>query len=78
MCTTRQMTCLWIQMVTALLEDLVNHQGKTYDEAVIIGPMIMMKFASMTTKLNIPTIVSLNTIMVDGTGMCGACRSCWR
>lgn len=48
-------------MVTALLEDLVNHQGKTYDEAVIIGPMIMMKFASMTTleKLNIPTIESI-------------------
>lgn len=62
-------------MVTALLEDLVNNQGNSYDEAVIIGPMIMMKFASMTTKkLNIPTIVSLNTIMVDGTGMCGACR----
>lgn len=62
-------------MVTALLEDLVNNQGKAYDEAVVIGPMIMMKFASMTTKkLNISTIVSLNTIMVDGTGMCGACR----
>ena len=45
------------------------------DEAVIIGPAIMMKFASLTTKKhNIPSIVSLNTIMVDGTGMCGACR----
>ena len=45
------------------------------DEAVIIGPAIMMKFAAQTTrKHNIPSIVSLNTIMVDGTGMCGACR----
>ncbi len=61
--------------VTMLLDDLVNNQGKEYDEAVVIGPMIMMKFACMATKkLNIPTIVSLNTIMVDGTGMCGACR----
>ena len=42
---------------------------------VAIGPMIMMKFACLTTKkLNIPTIVSMNPIMVDGTGMCGACR----
>ena len=57
------------------LEDLVNNQGKEYNHAVIIGPMIMMKFTSMTTKkLNIPTVVSLNPIMVDGTGMCGACR----
>lgn len=62
-------------MATGLLEELVNKKGKHYDEAIIIGPMIMMKFTSMTTKkLNIPTIVSLNTIMVDGTGMCGACR----
>lgn len=61
--------------VTMLLEDLVTNQGKQYDEAIVIGPMIMMKFACMTTKkLDIPTIVSLNTIMVDGTGMCGACR----
>lgn len=45
------------------------------DEAVIIGPAIMMKFAALTTKKhNIPSIASLNTIMVDGTGMCGACR----
>ncbi len=43
--------------------------------AVTIGPAIMMKFASLTTKkYNVPTIASLNTIMVDGTGMCGACR----
>lgn len=61
--------------VTNLLEDLVLNQGKEYEQAIVIGPMIMMKFACMTTKkLNIPTIVSLNTIMVDGTGMCGACR----
>ncbi|MBK3516823.1 sulfide/dihydroorotate dehydrogenase-like FAD/NAD-binding protein [Carboxylicivirga marina] len=45
------------------------------DEAVVIGPAIMMKFASLTTKeYNVPTVASLNTIMVDGTGMCGACR----
>jgi ferredoxin/flavodoxin---NADP+ reductase len=58
-----------------MLKDLVNNQGKKYDHAVIIGPMIMMKFTSMLTKeLEIPTTVSLNPIMVDGTGMCGACR----
>ena len=58
-----------------MLKELVNNQGKKYDHAVIIGPMIMMKFTSMLTKeLNIPTIVSMNPIMVDGTGMCGACR----
>ena len=62
-------------LVTTLLENLVEKEGKKYDVAIAIGPMIMMKFASLTTKkLNIPTIVSLNTIMVDGTGMCGACR----
>lgn len=61
--------------VTDLLKDLVQKQGKKYDHAVVIGPMIMMKFTSMLTKeLEIPTIVSLNPIMVDGTGMCGACR----
>ncbi|AGX45035.1 sulfide/dihydroorotate dehydrogenase-like FAD/NAD-binding protein [Clostridium saccharobutylicum] len=58
-----------------MLKELVNNQGKKYDHAVIIGPMIMMKFTSMLTKeLGIPTTVSLNPIMVDGTGMCGACR----
>ncbi|MSA63332.1 sulfide/dihydroorotate dehydrogenase-like FAD/NAD-binding protein [Gordonibacter pamelaeae] len=57
------------------LKELVNNQGKKYDHEIIIGPMIMMKFTSMLTKeLNIPTTVSLNPIMVDGTGMCGACR----
>lgn len=56
------------------LEALVN-DGKHYDVAVAIGPMIMMKFTCLLTKkLEIPTIVSMNPIMVDGTGMCGACR----
>ena len=55
------------------LEALVN-DGKHYDVCVAIGPMIMMKFtALLTKKLEIPTIVSMNPIMVDGTGMCGAC-----
>ena len=50
-------------------------EGKRYDLVVVIGPMIMMKFAcQLTEKLGIPTVVSMNTIMVDGTGMCGACR----
>ena len=49
--------------------------GNTYDCCVAIGPMIMMKFTCLLTKkLEIPTIVSMNPIMVDGTGMCGACR----
>ena len=62
-------------MVTKVIEDLVNEEGKQYDVCVAIGPMIMMKIACLTTKkLNIPTIVSMNPIMVDGTGMCGACR----
>ena len=62
-------------LVTGMLEKLVNEEGKQYDQAVAIGPMIMMKFATLTCKkLNLPVIVSLNTLMVDGTGMCGACR----
>jgi NAD(P)H-flavin reductase len=62
-------------LVTAMLEKLVNEEGKVYDQAVAIGPMIMMKFATLTAKkLQLPIIVSLNTLMVDGTGMCGACR----
>ena len=61
-------------LVTAMLEKLVA-DGARYDQAVAIGPMIMMKFATLTCrKLGIPVIVSLNTLMVDGTGMCGACR----
>lgn len=62
-------------MVTDVLKDLVENQGKKYDHVVAIGPMIMMKFvAQMTKEMQIPTTVSLNPIMVDGTGMCGACR----
>lgn len=62
-------------MVTKTFQDLVEQEGKHYDLCVAIGPMIMMKFVCKTTEaLNIPTIVSLNPIMVDGTGMCGACR----
>jgi len=61
-------------MVTQTIKDLVA-EGKQYDVCVAIGPMIMMKFVCLLTKeLNIPTVVSLNPIMVDGTGMCGACR----
>ena len=61
-------------MVTALLEKLVN-EGNNYSQAVAIGPMIMMKFTTLTAKkLGLPIVVSLNTLMVDGTGMCGACR----
>ncbi len=59
---------------TARLEALVA-EGKSYTRAVAIGPMIMMKFATLTCKkLGIPIQVSMNTLMVDGTGMCGACR----
>ncbi|MBQ6286581.1 MAG: sulfide/dihydroorotate dehydrogenase-like FAD/NAD-binding protein [Bacteroidales bacterium] len=59
---------------TACLEKLVS-DGKVYTNAVAIGPMIMMKFATLTCKkLGIPIDVSLNMLMVDGTGMCGACR----
>lgn len=62
-------------MVTTCLEDLVTKEGKEYDHCVCIGPMIMMKFLSqLTAKLGIHTMVSMNPIMVDGTGMCGACR----
>lgn len=61
-------------MVTQTISDLVS-EGNHYDVCVAIGPMIMMKFVCKLTKeLEIPTIVSLNPIMVDGTGMCGACR----
>ena len=62
-------------MVTAKIEDLIENEGKSYDTCVAIGPMIMMKFVCLTTKkYDLHTIVSLNPIMVDGTGMCGACR----
>ena len=57
------------------INELVKNLTTTYTRVVAIGPMIMMKFVAMLTKeLNIPTIVSMNPIMVDGTGMCGACR----
>ena len=62
-------------MVTKVIEDLVESEGKSYDVCVAIGPMIMMKFVCLTTKkYELPTVVSMNPIMVDGTGMCGACR----
>ena len=61
--------------VTVAMKQLVYEEGKKYDLCVAIGPVIMMKFACLTTKeMGIPTIVSMNPIMVDGTGMCGACR----
>ena len=59
---------------TAKLEALVA-EGVHYSKCVAIGPMIMMKFATLTcVKLGIPVVVSMNSLMVDGTGMCGACR----
>ena len=62
-------------LVTARLEQLVNEEHKDYDQAVAIGPMIMMKFATLSAKkLGLPITVSLNTLMIDGTGMCGGCR----
>lgn len=62
-------------MVTALLEKLVREEGRSYTMAVAIGPMIMMKFTTLTAvRIGLPITVSLNTLMVDGTGMCGACR----
>ncbi len=62
-------------VVTEVLKKLVNEDGKHYTKCIAIGPVIMMKFACLTTKeMGIPTIVSMNPIMIDGTGMCGACR----
>ena len=61
--------------VTDMLNYLVKQKKKNYDKAIVIGPMIMMKFmCNLTKELDIPTTVSLNPIMIDGTGMCGACR----
>ena len=61
-------------MVTNRLQALVD-EGNHYDLVVAIGPMIMMKFVcKLTEQLGIKTVVSMNPIMVDGTGMCGACR----
>ena len=60
--------------VTDKLKELID-SGRNYDEVVAIGPGMMMKFVSLATKpYNIKTVVSLNPIMIDGTGMCGGCR----
>jgi ferredoxin/flavodoxin---NADP+ reductase len=60
-------------LVTTGMEEIINREK--VNMAIAIGPAVMMKFASMLTKkYNIPTVASLNSIMVDGTGMCGACR----
>lgn len=61
-------------LVTNALEALIE-QGNQYDEVIAIGPLIMMKFVcQLTRKYNIKTVVSMNPIMIDGTGMCGCCR----
>ncbi|GLI58208.1 2-polyprenylphenol hydroxylase [Propionigenium maris DSM 9537] len=61
--------------VTDVIRDLVEEEGKSYDEIVAIGPLVMMKFvAQLTKEYGIKTVVSLNPLMIDGTGMCGACR----
>lgn len=60
--------------VTTMLEQLIN-QGNEYDLVIAIGPLIMMKFVcQLTKKYGIKTIVSMNPVMIDGTGMCGGCR----
>lgn len=61
-------------VVTAPLKEAIE-AGEKFDEVITIGPLIMMKFVVATTKpYNIPTTVSMNPIMIDGTGMCGGCR----
>lgn len=61
-------------LVTNALEELIN-SGNEYDEVIAIGPLVMMKFVcKLTEKYNIKTTVSMNPIMIDGTGMCGGCR----
>ena len=61
-------------LVTNALEKLIG-EGETYDEVNAIGPLVMMKFVTQLTKQhNIKTVVSMNPIMIDGTGMCGGCR----
>ena len=61
-------------LVTAALEKLIS-EGNTYDEVIAIGPLIMMKFVcGVTKKYGVKTVVSMNPIMIDGTGMCGGCR----
>ena len=62
-------------LVTAKIKQLIDEEGKDYNECIAIGPMIMMKFVTLTTReYSLRTTVSLNALMVDGTGMCGACR----
>lgn len=61
-------------LVTNALEELIQ-AGDQYDEVIAIGPLVMMKFVCLLTKkYNIKTVVSMNPIMIDGTGMCGGCR----
>ncbi len=61
-------------LVTNVLEDLLSN-GEQFDEVIAIGPLVMMKFVCMVTKkYNVKTVVSMNPIMIDGTGMCGGCR----
>ena len=61
-------------LVTAALEELIQ-AGEQYDEVIAIGPLVMMKFVvAVTKKYNVKTVVSMNPIMIDGTGMCGGCR----
>ncbi len=61
-------------LVTAALEQLIQ-EGNQYDEVIAIGPLVMMKFVcQVTKKYGVKTIVSMNPVMIDGTGMCGGCR----
>lgn len=61
-------------VVTVPLKEAIE-RGENYDEVIAIGPLVMMKFVVATTKpFNVPTTVSMNPIMIDGTGMCGGCR----
>lgn len=61
-------------LVTAALEELIQ-AGESYDQVIAIGPLVMMKFVTAVTKrYNVKTVVSMNPIMIDGTGMCGGCR----
>ncbi len=61
-------------LVTNALKELLD-AGEQYDEVIAIGPLIMMKFvAKLTKEYGVKTIVSMNPIMIDGTGMCGGCR----
>lgn len=61
-------------LVTNVLEELLE-KGEEFDEVIAIGPLVMMKFVcELTKKYNVKTIVSMNPIMIDGTGMCGCCR----